>query len=263
MRKNRISKQDLMVVLAAVGIGWASTLAIGAQATVENETLASISKELQPEFGSVRFHRDEQLEDQFIVRGAPISAISGEPKFYEVQKDRFEISDGVVSERFSGVPTMWIAASADGAKVYRLAGFESAEENFNLLVSDSPKQRISTTAEAESRGLLCAEVVYGLSSDWWLDGSSGAQLKAAKHFFAEGHSNGLLLAQRWWRSFSEHAHDLQIRTAKENGAYSVSLPVFWAPVEGHSAPEVRLYRIEVGQFGACHLDTTAPFQTLR
>jgi hypothetical protein len=130
------------------------------------------------------------------------------------------------------------------------------------LVNEGPGQEIRTTREAESRGLLCAEIVYGLSPNWWLGGASSAKSKAAGHFFAEGHEDGLQLGERWWKSAKGNRGALEITTTNSNGVFSVSVPVFWAPVEGHSTPEVKLYRIEVAKSGAC-LMTAVPSVVFR
>jgi len=173
------------------------------------------------------------------------------------------MSGASVVERVpNGLPTMYVATSGDGSRVYRLAGFPGAEQAFNRLINEGPSQRIRTTPEAESRGLLCAEIVYGLSPSWWLGGASSAKSKAAEHFFAEGHKNGLQLGERWWKSAKGNRGALKITTTNSNGLFSVSVPVFWAPVEGHSTPEVKLYRIEVTEIGAC-LMTTVPSVVLR
>jgi hypothetical protein len=149
---------------------------------------------------------------------------------------------------------MYVATSSDESKIYKLGGFSSSEQDFNRLVSEGPVQKIRTERDAESRGLLCAEIVYDLSSAWWVDGASSVKLQAAHHFFDEGHEDGLRLAEKWWRSFRGNRAALKITTTKANGAFSVNLPVFWAPVETHSVPEIKLYRIEVSEGGTCHIN---------
>jgi hypothetical protein len=225
--------------------------------------LTQVADELRPEFGSVRFHREEQFEDRFIVRGATESLVASRPGIYQIQEQRFDPSSGSITERIPNqLPTMYVAASGDGSRIYRLAGFPGAEQEFNRLVSEGAVQKITTTAEAESRGLLCAEIVYGLSPNWWLDGPSSAKLKAAGHFFAEGHEDGLLLGERWWKTAKGNREALRITATNSTQAFLVNLPIFWAPVEGHSIPEVKMYRIEVAGDGTCRMNS-APSVVLR
>ncbi len=157
---------------------------------------------------------------------------------------------------------MYLATSSDESTVYRLAGFPSPEQEFSRLVKESSQQKITTESAAESRGLLCAQIVYGLPPAEWLGGVSSTKLQAAQHFFDEGHDDGLLLAEKWWKSFRGDPAKLTIRTTKTKDAFSVHLPVFWAPVEVHSVPEVRLYRIDVSADGICHMDQPGYVQVL-
>ncbi len=213
--------------------------------------LRTIAGELRSEFGPVRFERQRQLEDRYFVRGTSRAALDLMPKLYQIQSARF---DETGTERLPpNLPTVYVGTSADGSRTYRLAGFDNAEESFNRLVKQGPVQKITTKQDAESRGLLCAEIVYGLSPSWWLGGPLRAKLKAAEHFFSEGHEDGLLLAQKWWESAKGDREALEITTAKSNGAYRVTLPVFWAPVESNSSVEVKAYRIAVSSAGTCTL----------
>ena len=146
---------------------------------------------------------------------------------------------------------MYVAVSQLSSHVYKLAGFDSAESDFAKLISETPEQRIETIYGAESRGLLCAEIVYGLSPSWWVGGESSVKLQAAEHFFAEAHPDGLLLAANWWKTAKGDRKHLKIFTEAKGDGYQLNLPIFWAPVEGHSVPEVKLYQIEVTRDGAC------------
>ncbi|MEO8663372.1 MAG: RHS repeat-associated core domain-containing protein [Bryobacteraceae bacterium] len=224
----------------------------GSQAS--EASLPKIAEELRSEFGPVRFERQGQLEDRYFVRGTSRAMLDLMPKVYQIQSTRF---DEAGTERLPpNLPTMYIATSADGSRTFRLAGFDNAEESFNRLVKQGPVQQIIAKQDAESRGLLCAEIVYGLSPSWWLGGSLKAKLKAAEHFFSEGHEDGLLLAQKWWESTKGDREALEITTEKRNSAYRVRLPIFWAPVEGNSSMHVKAYRIGVSSAGTCTL--TAP-----
>jgi len=229
----------------------------GAQSQDKDRSASSldqIADELRSDYGSVRFHRQEQLEDRFLVRGTSKADLGSLPKLYQIQAMAFDPSGTSLAPRVpANMPTMYVAVSHDDSRVYRLTGFEGAEEDFNRLVREGPVQNIITRQDAESRALLCAEVVYGLSPSWWLGGPLKAKLKAAEHFFAEGHDDGLLLADRWWKSAKGDRGALEIATANSGGAFRVSVPVFWAPVEGASIAQVRLYRIEVSKGGACTL----------
>jgi hypothetical protein len=159
------------------------------------------------------------------------------------------------------MPTMYVATLGEEAPTYELAGFADAEHNFNKFVSQAPRQQIQTSEAAESRGLLCAELVYGLSPSWWLAGASNAKLLAARHFFNEGHEDALSLAEKWWKRSKGDRSSIQISTSSMDGVFLVSLPIWWAPVEGHSDPEIKLYRIRVSHDGECV--TTTPEIILR
>lgn len=242
----------LPFLIALILLSTGSVVAQKAGCSGAEAALAPITEELRPQFGRVRFHREEKFEDFFDVRGplGPVAALM--PRIYLVEEERYDVSSGTVIEKApTGLPTKYVAVSADGKSIYRLAGFNEAEQEFNRLLKDGPEQKIRTKGEAESRGLLCAEIVYGLPSDWWLSGASSVKLKAAEHFLAEGHADGLLLGDRWWKSAKGDRSSLQITTARANGAFSLNIPVFWAPVEGHSIPEVQLHRINIAEDGSC------------
>lgn len=218
-------------------------------------SLNEVADELRGRFGEVRFHRDETLEDRFVLHGLKSSDFGRLPRFFQLQEPRFDYSRGFLLENTSALPTMYVASSSDGARVYRLYGFPMPEEEFNRLVGDGPAQKIGANGDAESRGLLCAEVVYGLASQWWVADPSNAQLQAAEHFFSSGQKDGLSRGEKWWKSVKGDRAALAIQTAKnDHGGFSVTLPVFWAPVEGSVVPQIRIYRIEVGETGTCHMD---------
>jgi hypothetical protein len=225
-------------------------------ATNRGLTFADVSAELKNQFGTVRFHREEAFEDRFIVSGLSLEGYSLAPHFYEIQSPRFDLASSTTLVRMGGgLPTMYVASLSDEHRVYRLYGFANAEQEFSRLVSDAPFQRIGGIGDAESRGLLCGEIVYGLSSRWWVADESNAKLQAAEHFFAAGHKDGLLLGEKWWKSVKGDRTALSVNTkAKEGGGFVVNLPVFWAPVEGDIAPQIKIYRIEVNDAGACHMN---------
>jgi hypothetical protein len=211
---------------------------------------------LESEFGSVRFHREEALEDKLGVDSNSSSA----PHIYSIERQQSYRPGAVV--RTGGLPTMYVATIGEGTPAYTLAGFADAEHNFNKFVSEAPKQQIQTNEAAESRGLLCAEVVYGLSPSWWLAGASNVKLAAARHFFDEGHQDALSLAEKWWNRSKGDRSRIKISTTAADGAFFVSLPIWWAPVEGHSDPEIKLYRIRVSGDGSC-ASTAPPEMILR
>jgi len=227
-------------------------------------TFADVSAELKDQFGTVRFHREEEFEDRFIVSGLSLEGFSLAPHFYEIQSPRFDLASSTPLVRMGGgLPTMYVASLSDEHKIYRLYGFANAEQEFNRLVGDAPSQKIRGAGDAESRGLLCGEIIYGLSSRWWVADDSNAKLQAAEHFFAAGHKDGLLLGEKWWKSVKGDRKALSINTkAKEGGGFVVNLPVFWAPVEGDIVPQIKIYRIEVSDTGTCHLDNQ-PVQVLK
>lgn len=220
--------------------------------------LVQVAKELHAQFGAVRFQRDENWEDRFIVRWSE-QVFAGRPHVFKVQPRRFDASKQPVTERLSGdLPSMYVATSSNGSKVYKLAGFDSPEQDFNRMVLESPSQEIRTMREAESRGLLCAEIVYDLSSNLWVDGPSSIQIKAAEHFFNEGHPDALRRTEKWWKKFNNQPREIRISTTgNDAGGFVLNLPVFWAPVETHSAPQIKLYHLRIGKEGTCHLDEPA------
>ncbi len=58
------------------------------------QSLTKIAAELRPEYGGVRFHREEELEDRFIIRTWPASALAGTPHIFRVQARQFDVSEG-------------------------------------------------------------------------------------------------------------------------------------------------------------------------
>jgi hypothetical protein len=217
------------------------------ESNTDASSLGQLSSQLMPKLGKVRFHRDEQLEDRLRTHRSESSPV---PRIYQIQAE--PSGDEVFTYR---LPTMYVAVSRDGSAVYQLAGFPDAERHFDELVRDQLTSPIRTKEEAESRGLLCAEIVYGTSPSWWTDGKSSVQLKAAQHFFSEGHQDALTLASQWWKSTKGNRTELAVATLPKGDGFEVNLPVFWAPVEGHSTPEVRLYRININYKGACSMPT--------
>ncbi len=243
--------------LLFAGSGWLTASAqVSSAPKIGAASLSDITAELKDRFGEVRFHREETVEDRFISHGLQPSTLELLPRFFQLQEPRFDFSRGFVTENtMSALPTMYVASSSDGGKVYRLYGFPKPEEEFNRLVADSPLQKIGGSGDAESRGLLCGEVVYGLSSRWWVADPSNAKLQAAEHFFSAGHKDGLLRGEKWWELIKGDRAVLGIQTVKnEHGGFFVSLPVFWAPVEGDVIPQIKIYRIEVGDSGTCHMN---------
>jgi hypothetical protein len=200
-------------------------------------------------------HREEDFEDKFVTHRLQISDFQLLPHFYLIQDARFDTSTGHVLVHTGGIPTMYVATSPDGSTLYRLYGFPDAEKDFNRLVADGPTQRIGDIGEAEGRGLLCGEVVYGLSSRWWVNDKSNAELQAAEHFFARGQGDALSKAAKWWESLKGDRKSATIHTTRgSNGDFSVVLPIVWAPVDDDSPPQVEIYRIAVSESGACHME---------
>jgi len=218
-------------------------------------SLAAVAEEVKAQFGGVRFHREEELEEQFIAHSlAPSDSLA--PHFYQLQKPRYELSDGkVIDNVANGIPTMFVATTANEHKVFKLYGFGSPEQEFNHLVAEAPAQKVRNLAGAMSRGLLCAQVVYGFSPQWWVADPANAKLKAANHFFAEGHHDGLLKAQKWWNSMKQYESLMRINVSKEGAqGFAIDLPVFWAPVEGPSILQINIYHISVSEAGTCHMN---------
>jgi len=214
--------------------------------SIELDSLAKLSHELEPALGALRFRRDENLEDS-LMRGYG-SAWDPTLRIHIYQLQHRPQQDEALPQN---LPTMYLAISATTGNAYRLYGFPSAEADFNRMARDMPSRRLANADRAESRALFCAEVVYGLSPAWWLDGDSSVKLQAANHFFAESHKDGLLLAEKWWTHAKGDRSQLKIVTSAKDKGFETMLPIFWAPVEVHSVPEVKLYRIDVSDRGEC------------
>jgi hypothetical protein len=238
-----MTKLFVAILLLSLQMSGASAQLSAPNLDAEASSLRQLANELRSTLGQVRFHREEQFEDRLRARGTKSFLL---PHIYQIQADP---SDDEVLTR--SLPAIYIAVSHDGLAVYRLSGFPNAERHFDDLVRDQLSPPIRTKEEAESRGLLCAEIVYGTSPRLWIEGGSSVQLKAAEHFFSEGHQDGLSLASKWWKSAKGNRTDLVITTLPKSDGFELNLPVFWAPVEGHSVPEVQLYRIDISDAGAC------------
>jgi len=243
-----------VLLLAILGLG------IPGRATAQDSpppvgpSLTQLAAEMRQRYGPVRFHREEDLEDQLVVRPTieTISALN--TRIYLIQAEPFDISNGSVIAHFGGgLPTMYVGTSQDGKSIYKLAGFDGAEEEFRRLVRQLPEQAIRAKNQAESRGRLCAQIVYGLLPNRWVNEASSVKLMAASHFFDEAHEDGLRLGERWWKGAKGNRELLRIDTVAAVDGYTVSIPVFSAPVEVPSVPEVRLYKIGVGPDGSCQM----------
>jgi len=106
--------------------------------------------------------------------------------------------------------------------------------------------------------LLCGEVVYGLSPHWWIADASNAKLQAAEHYFDMNHSDAFHESAKWRNSLRRNQVVLSIRTTKTaSGTFSVSLPVFWAPLEAETSPQIKIYHIQVSENGTCHVDASS------
>lgn len=258
IRKTRGVFLSMGVFVWGILIFLSCTLSFGQSESNRSDLsqLAGIRAELENQYGEVRFHREESLEDRFIIHGLPLPAFSHLPRFFQVQSPRFDLSKGFVMESSSEtVPTMYVAGLPDTSKIYRLYGFPNPEQEFERLIGDAPPMKIKGINDAEMRGLLCAEVVYGLSPRWWVADPSNAKLQAAERYFAGGHKDGLLRGERWWKSIKGNRTAISIRTVKnEHAGFSVTLPIFWAPVEGDAVPQIRIYQIDVTEDGGCHIN---------
>ena len=258
-RADHMRMARLTVTLVAAYCLAATAFSAGQQTGVNSSdsALTELASQLHTHYGPVRFHREEDLEDRLIVRPTVGTIASGVPRVYLVEAEPFDISSGSVVARFGGrPPTMYVSVSRDGKSLYKLGGFDQAEQDFGRLVKDLPEQTIRAKTQAESRGRLCAEIVYELSSNWIVDGTSNVKLSAAQHFFDEGHSDGLELATKWWRKAKGDRGSLQVTTESASDGFLVNIPVIWAPVEGHSSLEVRLYRINVAADGSCQMNSS-------
>jgi len=236
---------------------------VGASSSSSEGSLATLAKELETKFGPIRFHREEDLEDRFIVQASSHLREAAQPRFFLIEPAHSGPSDdNRPANLLTKLPRMYVALG-DDKNAYRLFGFTGAESEFNRLIGDSPKQEMHSADDAEARGLFCGEVVYGLVSRFWIADGSNAQILAAQHFFDSGHADGLSRAQRWWNSLKGNRRLLSIETRKrEESGFVVRLPVFWAPVEGTVAPQIRVYQIEVATVGTCHMDES-PVEVLR
>ena len=238
-------------------------LAPAAAQTCPSEKLrtkvAEIERDLQGELGSVRLHRLEELEDDIVVPRKAGSDAETPFQIYQVEQRRYYLEGDKILQQ---VPwgrkfSNYIAVSQDGEHVYRLAGFRSeAEENFKRLVSDYHLPVPQNPREAESRALFCARVVFGAEPEQWVLGDEQAKQMVSNHF-SSNHGE----ADRWWRSFlSKHPKTtLGVTTVNAAaGGYLTRLPLFWAPVESATTPEVRELQVQVNRDGSCQKAAESP-----
>jgi hypothetical protein len=215
--------------------------------------IAGITSDLQSELGPVRLHRLEELEDNIVVPIKTGSDAETPFQIYQVEERRYYLEGDKILQQ---VPwgrkfSNYIAVSQDGEHVYRLAGFRSEpEENFKHLVSDYHLPAPQNPREAESRALFCARVVFGAEPDLWALGDEQAKQMVSNHF-SSNHTE----ADQWWRSFrSKHPKTiLDVTTVNgDGGGYLTRLPLFWAPVESTTTPEIRELQVQVNRDGSCH-----------
>jgi hypothetical protein len=223
--------------------------------TIVEAKVTQIEHELDSKSGSVRLHRVEDLEDEVFVPRAGSTDVNSRIRFYQVQEREFIARDGVVQQGLPpGSALRFVAVSCDGEHVYRLGGFDSAEEEFARLVKDTPLPTTSDSSGAEARALFCAKVLYGAPPSLWILGENAARLKASEHFFGEGKNDGFRRADEWWKSVSTSDPSVKVGIATSEltqKTFRTRIPLFWAPVETHVTPRVRWLEINVAGSGAC------------
>ncbi len=217
--------------------------------------IAEIERDLQGKLGPVRLHRLEELEDDIVMPRKAAIDVETPFQIYQVEQRRFFLDgDKILQQMPWGRKfSTYVAVSQDGEHIYRLAGFRAeAEENFKRLVYDYHLPPPQNPSEAESRALFCARVVFGAEPEQRVLGDEQAKQMISNHFFSH-HGE----ADRWWRSFrSKHPKTtLSVTTVNAAaGDYLTRLPLFWAPVESGTTPEIRELQIRVNRDGSCQKD---------
>jgi hypothetical protein len=216
--------------------------------------IAQIEKELQPQFGAVRLHRVEELEDDIFTPTPGNSNPESPFILYQVQQRRYFVTSGEILQNLSASSfSVYLAISRDGERVYRFAGFPDPGNSFRQLLADfhvaAPRDRDS----AESRALYCARVVFGQEPQQWIVDERQAQ-KAVSDYLFERRKSPPRGAAEWLRDYL-HDHPRSnlnlITTVTADGTFLTRLPLFWAPVEGDIRPEFQELQIKVNRDGSC------------
>ena len=222
---------------------------------------SEIEHELLPRMGAVRLHRLEELEDDVFVRRSGSNSVESPFFLYQVEQRRFYLKDGEVVENVTaGAFSQYVGISQDAESVYRLGGFPDSEDNFKRLVADYHLLPPHNPTDAQSRALFCARVVFGQEPQQWILDEAQAQMRVLDRL--SGHrKDASSQAARWWRDF-RHNHpnsNLNLTTASAaDGAFLTRLPLFWAPVETDTQPEIRELQIQVNRDGSCHRVADSP-----
>jgi hypothetical protein len=263
---SRFFSQDLRLVHNAPRTGWLALCGlllflrpIVAQ-TSHPETLQSraveIEHQLRPQFGPIRLHRIEDLEDDVFVPRLGSNDVESPFFLYEIQQRRFFLEGGEIHQNVTArALSHFIAISQDGRQTYYLAGFPGSEDNFRRLVSDYHLLVPRDRSDAESRALYCARVVFGVEPQQWVFEEEQALRLAADDFFQQGDKDAFSQANHWLRNLrnKNQKTSTKLTTIKNtDGSYLIRLPLFWAPVETRVTPEIRELQVQVSQDGSCH-----------
>jgi hypothetical protein len=249
-----IDQRGLLVLAVILAVAVA-THAQDCQCEKLQSRITEIEEQLATKMGAVRLHRREDLEDQVFSPKLGSTDIETPILIYQVEGRQYHLSRGEVVQTVPvGKYSSYIVISRDARKVYRLGGFDGSEENFNQLVKDQPLPILPTKSNAESRALLCTEVVYGIPRDLWIFDESNVKLDLAHHFFDLAKDNGFQRSDSWWKNYrAAHPQFKAGATViQEERNFLVGLPYFWAPLEGDRVPEIRELKVEVRPDGTCH-----------
>lgn len=262
---SRIPSQDLQLVVSILwsGLLLLCTVLLRAEPVAAQpchpEKLQSkilqIERELEPRLGPVRLHRLEKLEDEVFAPRSGSTSSESPFSLFQVEQRRFVVKEGEVQQNVPArTLSNYVVISQDGELVYRLAGFPDAEANFGRLASDFHLPAPRNPEDAQSRALYCARVVFGVEPKEWVLEEKEALLLAADHFFHQGDKDPFVEANHWWRRVrtSEAKTNTAVRTTgNPNGSFLTRLPLFWAPYETRTTPEIRVLQIQVNRDGSC------------
>lgn len=218
--------------------------------------MAGFERELESREGAVRLHRVEELEDDLFVPRQGSSSIEGPFFLFQVEQRRFFLREGkIVQQVPAGAFFQYVAISKDGERTYRLAGFAESDDDFRRLVYDYQLLPPHNRGEAESRALFCAQVVFGVGPKQWISDEMQARVLLGNHSLDPSAKDAFRQADRRWQSFRNKYRKTNMNlttTGNADGTFLTRLPLFWAPVENETPPEIRELRIQVNRDGSCH-----------
>jgi len=219
-------------------------------------TIAKVEEHLDSGHGPLKLVRIEELEDGLLTsRG---NRGEGKPFFVYQAQVRGDFYHDGQRQLWSGGGLMlreYVAISRDGERVYRLGGFPESEADFRRLITDYRIPAPRDSADAQSRALYCARVLFGTNDSEWIRNEDDAKRHIRNRLFGDDRKDSLAEADRWWRKFRRERPDVNVQlttTISGDRTFTTRIPWLWAPVEGEVSPEIRELEIRTDQDGSCH-----------